>query len=397
LRLLWIATKSPWPPVDGGRLLLLESLKALAGSGVRATLIAPVDESARSETAVALAPWCEPRLVVAARRSRLAAAARSVASGKAWSVARHESRPIREAVAREIAAARPDVVVAEQLQAFAQSAPAAVAGVPRILRAQNVECDLWRQLAGLTSAPKRLLFAREARRLAVAERRAVAAADATVALSGLDGSRLVELGASGLRRPRVDVVAPPCPAGWPAAPERLAGEPALVLFGSAGWEPNARAGRHFLEAIWPALRAALPGACLHLFGGEGRGGAGVVRRPAPRDARDAFAPGALFVLPLDLASGVRMRILEAWSRGVAVLATPAAASGLRFAPGEELLLAGTPEETIREVRRFRDERGLGERLVAAGRARLVEDHDPGRFAKRFLELANELVSAPDSR
>jgi hypothetical protein len=30
MKLLWIATKSPWPPVDGGRLLLLHTLRALA-------------------------------------------------------------------------------------------------------------------------------------------------------------------------------------------------------------------------------------------------------------------------------------------------------------------------------------------------------------------------------
>jgi DNA ligase (NAD+) len=35
VKLLWVATKSPWPARDGGRLLLAESLAALAAAGVR--------------------------------------------------------------------------------------------------------------------------------------------------------------------------------------------------------------------------------------------------------------------------------------------------------------------------------------------------------------------------
>lgn len=42
-RILCAATKAPWPPRDGGRLLLLETLKALAAVDQRVDLVAPVD------------------------------------------------------------------------------------------------------------------------------------------------------------------------------------------------------------------------------------------------------------------------------------------------------------------------------------------------------------------
>jgi hypothetical protein len=70
LRLLWIATKAPWPPADGGRLLLLESLSALAAtSAVEVTLIAPVPRGELAAAEEALRPFCRPRLVATRPRS----------------------------------------------------------------------------------------------------------------------------------------------------------------------------------------------------------------------------------------------------------------------------------------------------------------------------------------
>jgi hypothetical protein len=388
VRLVWIATKSPWPPVDGGRLLLAETLAALAAAGAKITLVAPVRGRDRAEAAAALSAWCRPELVETAPRSRAAAAARSLATGEAWSVARHDSRALRAAVEREIARRRPDLVVAEQLQAFAQSAPAVRAGIPRLLRAQNVESSLWSQWGELAGGSGRFLRTREARRLARAERRALGEAAATVALSSDDALHFAALDPAA----RIEVLAPPFPAELPAGTARLDGRPALVLFGSSGWEPNRRAERHLLSAVWPLVRAELPEARLHRFGGPLTGASpGVVPHRPPAESRDAFSPQALLVLPLDLASGVRMRILEAWARGTPVLASRAAASGLRFTPGEELLLATSAEECVREIRDYATTDGLAARLADAGRARLRLDHDPVRFAARFLELARELA------
>ena len=63
LNVLLVATKAPWPPVDGGRLLLLNTLAGLTDAGHRATLVAPVDPARFDlrEVGEALAAWCEPR------------------------------------------------------------------------------------------------------------------------------------------------------------------------------------------------------------------------------------------------------------------------------------------------------------------------------------------------
>lgn len=409
LRLLWIATKAPWPPRDGGRLLLGESLAALAAAGssaaggaagVEVTLVAPVPRRDLAATEEALRPLCLPRLVATQPRSRAFAALASAVSGRPYSVARHDLPELARAVARELGdpGATPyDLVVAEQLQAFAQSAPALQAGVPRVLRAQNVESDLWRQLGQASRGLARALLLRESARLARAERAALAAAAATIALSAADGERLRRLGPPGVA---VEVLAPPFPGELAGGSQQLAGAPPLVLFGSAGWEPNRRGERRFVDEIWPRVRAASPGALLHWFGGYTGAGSGAARpgvflHRAPATSTAAFSPGAVLVLPLDIASGVRMRVLEAWARGVVIVASPAAASGLNASDGRDLLLARNSEEFAVAIERLGTVPGLAERLIAGGRARLAADHAPARFAARFAAFAGRIVESAD--
>ena len=143
MNILVVATKAPWPAIDGGRVLLLNTLQALAAAGCRLTLVAPVDPGSfeLSEVARELPPFCTPALVPAAPLSPAAAFLR--AGGAPLSIARHTLPAVHREVERRLAAERFDLVHAEQLQALPQAEPAFARKIPVVLRAQNVESDLW--------------------------------------------------------------------------------------------------------------------------------------------------------------------------------------------------------------------------------------------------------------
>jgi hypothetical protein len=155
LNLLWVATKSPWPPIDGGRRLLLDTLRALAAAGHHVALVAPVDPRRfdLAEISLALEPFCFPALVPVRARGAFAAGLRAELSRRPFTIARHDLVPVGTRV-RELAAGGSfEIVVAEQLQALAACAEAAHLGLPVVLRAQNVESDLWRASAELAGGP----------------------------------------------------------------------------------------------------------------------------------------------------------------------------------------------------------------------------------------------------
>src|SRR4029450_13987209 len=166
-----------------------------------------------------------------------------------------------------------------------------------------------------------------------------------IALSEEDARALASLAGAD---DRVRVVPPPFPASLPQPPAPLPGEPAVVVLGSAGWLPNAQGLAWLCEQVGGRVRGVLPGARLHVFGGGGALPPDAVRHPPPAHSGEAVAPGAVHGVPLTLAGGVRMRILEAWARGVPVVATGAAASGLRAR--DALLVADTPDAFAEAVR-----------------------------------------------
>lgn len=400
MRVLWIATKTPWPPVDGGRLLLWSSLRALRGRDVEVTLVAP---AASGVAPAALLDVCRPALVgnsgfpgrggfdlvlAGLRRQPL-------------TIRRHARSPVRRQVEELLASEHFDVVQVEQVQALAQ-VPDGVEGMPPVvLRAQNVESDLWRLLAELPGTPKLLAgwLGRQADLLARYEGDAVRQCSATVALTERDADGLRRLAAEAagdssgaddaFDSALVEIVPAPVESELPPGP-MLDGDPAVVVFGGSGWKPNAEGARWFLDAAWPEVMRRNPGAVLHLFGGkqlvekeDDR-----VRAPAPPgDSAEAFARGSVLVVPLRVASGVRMKILEAWARGVAVVATPAAARGLRSVSGEELLVAETPADLAQAVS---EATSRYDALTSAARRRLRADYAFDTFADRLLALYRRL-------
>jgi glycosyl transferase family 1/glycosyl transferase family 4 len=389
VNVLLVATKAPWPPLDGGRFLLRNTLEALAAAGGRLTLVAPVDPSRFDLDAVAreLSSWCAPRLVPAAPRPPVAALLRS--GNLPLSIARHSLPAVRREVERLLGEERFDLVHAEQLQALPQAEPAFARGIPVVLRAQNVESGLWAEAARRGSGLRGIFLRREAKRLAAWEGRAVRRAAATLALTEEDAARLRELtGGAG----RVRVVRAPFPE-LPAGMGRLAGDPAVVVFGSRGWLPNEESAAWFAAEVWPAVRAAAPGAVLHLFGTDSKLEASdVVSHPSPSDSTEVYAPGSILAVPLRIASGVRIKILEAWARGVPVVATPAALAGLEVEDGREALVARDAQQFAAAIARLQREPKLGAGLVEAGRRALRARHGAGEIGWRMMSEYAEVAA-----
>lgn len=385
------------PANDGGRLATLLTLAALSRAGVETTMVAPVgSDSDRRAAEIALDGICRPRLVQADPRRPAMSAVRALLGGAPYSIQRHSLEAVRAEVARLVAAERFDCVHCEQVQAFGQAEPVFRAGLPVVLRAQNVESDLWSAVARLRPWLGPWL-AREARRLARYEGKAVRCAAATVALAERDASRLRDLGGG---RGEVIVIPPPFPAELPAGDIALPGEPPVVLLASAGWLPNRDADRWFLETIWPDVCSQIPGAVLHRFAPRTDPGSSVqaVRtHPPPDESREAFPLGAVLVVPLRIASGVRMKILEAWARGVPVVATPEAAAGLETEHLREVLIAKDGPGFAGAIGRLSQERSLAGHLIASGRRALAARHDPGAVAEALRGVYFRAASRGASR
>lgn len=383
LRILVIATKPPWPPVDGGRLVLLQTIEALAGMGHRVDLVTPAGGEI-DEIADALAPICTPHLVPATPRSAFGSLVRGLAAGVPATVARHSIPAVRRVVDRLLTDGGVDVVHAEQLHALPQAETAHRMGVPVVHRAHNVESMLWAYSASHRGPIASPFFALEARRMSVQEADALASTACTIALTEPDRRALSELdpGAS------IHTVPAPFPVEMAAGGGPLDGEPAVVTLTSSTWAPSRDAAEHLATRVWPTVRRTLPGAVLHIFGAGHHldGLAGVVPYPSPDDSRTAFPAGAIVLVPERHPTGVPMKALEAWARGLPLLVNQATAEILDAEDSRELLVAADADETAAALGRLSSEPGLRKRLVDGGREKLRSNHDPARVAEHLTRI-----------
>lgn len=392
MKILWVATKPPWPLADGGRLVQWHTIAALAGAGAEITLVAPADPGLERESMVAsLRSICHAILIPHAPRSWMRALPDAILHRVPLAIARHRIEAVGREVAQLLAQEHFDVVHAEQLQAVANCAAARAAGVPLVMRAQNVESDLWFALArhrGIGGG----LVEHQAQRLQAWEADAVRRCDATIALTQTDAAKLGAIANTPEKAHCIRAPFPPELAGTHAP--ALAGNPALVIFGSSGWAPNRDGVDWFIREIWPSIWMRLPDATLHLFG-EGGSSARTGKltiHPAPDDSAAAFALGSILMVPLRIASGVRMKILEAWARGIPVVATREAAEGLGATAGRELMIACTSDEFASVIASLSDLR-IREAMISDARALLRINHDPTMIAEKMLALCRGVVTS----
>ena len=386
MRILIVATKSPHPARDGGRLALWHTLCGLAEAGHELAVVAPAGDRDHNRNLAHDLPY---RTYEATARARGAPGAlmHAIARGRSLGVARHALAGVATTVDAVIGRWRPHLVHAEQLHAFANCAAADAHAIPVVLRMQNVESALREQQA-LRQSP-RFAWRVEAARLRADERAAIARAARTITLTDDDAVALRALQPGATIVP----VAPAFPAHLPASAP-LEGDPPIALAGSGGWWPNADGERWLLHEAWPLVAKRLPHAVLHCFGGGDGAHERVRRHPAPEDSRTAFPHGAIAAVPLRAGSGIRMRILEAWARGLPVVATPVAARGLDVTHGRELLLAGSAQEYCEALARIHGDRALRDALVAAGTAYLQRRHDIGQQTRALLDVYAAACATP---
>lgn len=249
-----------------------------------------------------------------------------------------------------------------------------------VLEQHNVEWEIFDRLADSFGPRMRSVVRWEARSVKSYEARIMPAMDSVIAISQADADAFRALAG-------VDAVVIP-PFIEPRAPrtEQVA-TPSLVYVGVLGWQPNVQGLDWFCREVWPLVLQALPGATLDIAGGglpKDAQGAPVMpehwRLPGIRalgfveDLETVYRGALGLVAPVIGGSGVRMKLLEAFSAGLPTVTTTDGAAGLHVSDGDELLIADSPRAFADRVIRLLGDAALRERLRANGYAYLEANH-----------------------
>ena len=175
----------------------------------------------------------------------------------------------------------------------------------------------------------------------------------------------------------------------------------LVFVGPTSQVANRDAVEYLLSDIFPRVRARRPNASLHLIGhcserDKTRYSAqtGVACLGQLPDVRPQLAEATCSVVPIRVGGGTRVKILDSWAMGRAVVSTSAGCEGLGAVDGENILVRDTPEGLADAVLEVLRDRSLRCRLGEIGR-RTVEEKYGWHIVGRDLRRAYWGIMRPD--
>jgi len=398
MRILWVKIGGLWPLNMGGRLRSFHAIAELAKRH-RVTVLTTHGPADDPEGLKANLKDCErivsiPYLIPKAGTSRFAVALLG-SWLSSYPVDLWKCRvPALRSKVDEVLSAGVDVCVADFLVAAAN---VPVGGVtPTLLFEHNVEYMIWKRLHAVeTRAWRRALLAAEWRRMRRYEARACRQARLTVAVSEADRALLAA------SAPGADIRA--IPTGVDAAyfhPNGTAEKPARLVFtGSMDWYPNEDAIIHFMEAILPCLRRRIPGLTITVVGRnpserlKALGAAkGVQITGTVDDVRPYVAEAAVYVVPLRIGGGTRLKIFEALAMGKAVVSTSVGAEGLPMTPGQHFLQADSPEDFAKAVLALLEDVPRRRAIGEAGRRLVEARYSWAQVGREFERLCEEVAS-----
>ena len=157
-------------------------------------------------------------------------------------------------------------------------------------------------------------------------------------------------------------------------------EKSLIYTGLMNWRPNEDAVLYFLKEIYPLIKSEVPQATFWVVGNnpteevkkfaEHDGSLAVTGYVD--DVRQYVLQSEIFIVPLRIGSGTRLKILEAMAMAKCIVSTSIGCEGIEVTPGENIIIADTPDQFAQRIIELLQNRNQCRSIGLAAR-RLVQE------------------------
>jgi glycosyltransferase involved in cell wall biosynthesis len=247
-----------------------------------------------------------------------------------------------------------------------------------------------RRIGEATTWPRRGVAAWESARVWAYEREVIRHFDRVLVCSERDRR---QLGRQNVR------VIPNGATLHPRTESAPAGRPTLLYCGLLSYGPNARAAHYLVEEILPLIRRQIPDVIVRIVG----------KRPGPElralddgervrvhadvpSIEPFYREADAAVIPLRIAGGTRLKILEAFSLGTPVVTTEVGCEGIDAVDGQHLLIENDAEGFARACVRLLSDAGLRARLIENAYRLVVDRYSWEKIQSSLEALSLEILA-----
>lgn len=220
--------------------------------------------------------------------------------------------------------------------------------VPFGLRLHNIEWTIWQRYADEINNPlKKYYISRQARLLKVQEAKIIGQADIAFPITSTD----LEKASSMAPGANLAVSGPGIDESFWITDENIERRMnEIVIATTYHWRHNVNGLKWFIDEVFPGILGKIPDATLKIIGKEAPDWLRNITRQGIQyigyvdDVRPYLNSSGIYIAPLFVGSGIRIKILEAMAMELPVVATRVAAEGINCTEEEGLFVKNSPKD-----------------------------------------------------
>ncbi|MBK9122246.1 MAG: glycosyltransferase [Chloroflexi bacterium] len=360
MNVLLLTSALPYPATSGGALRVLSLIRALHSLGHSVSLLT-YGEPGTDWKSTPLVDLCRDVRVCEPPHRTLLQRIRSLVTGRPDIASRLASDDYTNSLHDMLKHDTFDLVQAEGIEMAWTLAIVrdAAPSLKRVFDTFNAEYRLQRVISGIDASefrrwPMAAYSWVQSRRIARFEHAMMAQSDLVVAVSQEDADALTALGPD---RPIAVVPSAIDPANYSnLTPAPNVFPNTIVFTGKMDYRPNVDAALWFTDDVLPAVRKRVPSARFMIVGQQPhsrldrlREVDGVTVTGFVPEVGPYLAAAAVYVAPLRMGSGTRLKLLEAMAAGCAIVSTSTGAAGLTEEARSSMLIADDADELAKHI------------------------------------------------
>ena len=401
MRILWLKTELLHPIDKGGKIRTYQMLKELKKEHT-ITYLTLDDGSAGARSRESALEYCQHLITVPQHQTEKFSAGFYVDLGTnlfsklPYAIDKYKSEQMTKEIAKRFGGDKYDLMVCDFL-APAVNIPARLQ-CPVVLFEHNVEASIWKRHYEVQNNPiKKFYLWHQWWKMRRFERENCRRFDCVVTVSGEDAQQVrQDYGAQHV----YDVPTGVDTTYFSVRDSGTENKNNLVFTGSMDWLPNIDSIRFFAQSILPIIKETVPEVTLTVVG----------RNPSPEllkladldrsiivtgrveDVRPYIESAAIYVVPLRIGGGTRLKIYESMAMGKPVVSTTIGAEGLPVTAGKDILIADTAADFAASIIYLLQNPKISREIAATAEAKVREKFGWPTVAKRFSEICEKTVA-----
>jgi polysaccharide biosynthesis protein PslH len=352
MKILHVSPSFPYPPNDGGKIVIYNLYKFLRNSGDEVDFICLSKQKINEDSIKVFDPDNTPEIFIDEKISSLSRLLRALLSRQSYLISKFYSKRFLSLLESKLKENKYDIVHFEGLHTSLYALQILQRFDTKVvLRLHNIESLIIKRFYENSKNPfLKLVLSSELKKITKIESEAFRKIKNIVFISELDKK------ISGIiNYPDANPFVSPAGVDYEYFQMEKTKNNNLLFLGSMDWRPNENAVIWFVEKVFSKIIKDFPLIMYYVVGKNPSGkiknfeGNNIVVTGTVKDVRPYLEKTGICIVPLFIGGGMRVKILEFMASGRPVISTSVGAEGINYTDGMDILLADNETEFISKI------------------------------------------------